>query len=129
MPTNESPESGILTASELRERLYSSTLWRERHLGLAEPDQVALDEGNRFHAEKAAAERIAGGRIGPRQIPDPSRACGAGNDRGSVETGHTNTTIVLADLMLVAGTIFVSSGKETRRRHGLVDSHSLDNAL
>lgn len=52
-----SHEPEMITASELREWVYSREEWRKRRLGQSAPDQARLEAGNQVHARKEAAQR------------------------------------------------------------------------
>jgi hypothetical protein len=54
-------DSDLVSASEIAAFVYCAEAWRLEH-GLG--NRQALDLGDRHHARKAAAERIAGGSIG-----------------------------------------------------------------
>ncbi len=52
----------LITATEIASYAFCPEAWRlEYGLGLAAENQAALDAGVRHHAEKATAERVAGG--------------------------------------------------------------------
>lgn len=54
----------MVTASEIAAFVYCREAWRLEHgLGLEAGNQAALDAGERHHARKASAERIAGGAV------------------------------------------------------------------
>lgn len=56
---------GMVSAAEIAEFVYCRESWRLRYgLGLEPGNPQALDAGERHHAGKAAAERVAGGAIG-----------------------------------------------------------------
>ena len=60
-------ESGpeLVTASEIAAFVYCPEAWRlQDGLGLEPGNRAALDTGDRHHARKAVAERIADGSIG-----------------------------------------------------------------
>src|SRR5437763_1743523 len=51
----------MVTAAEIAVFVYCREQWRLEHgLGLEPTNRAALDAGDRHHAEKAAAERVAG---------------------------------------------------------------------
>src|SRR5450759_5031225 len=55
---------GMVSASEIAAFAYCPEQYRLQYgLGLEPENQAALDAGNRHHARKAVAERIAGGAI------------------------------------------------------------------
>jgi hypothetical protein len=57
--------SELITASEIACFAYCPEQWRlEFGLGLNPGNRAALDGGNRHHARKAIAERVAGASIG-----------------------------------------------------------------
>ena len=54
-----------MSASEIGSFVYCNEQWRLEHgLGLEPGNRAAMDAGDRHHARKAVAERIAGGSIG-----------------------------------------------------------------
>jgi len=54
----------LVTAQEIACFAYYPEQWRLQYgLGLPPESQAALDAGNRHHARKAVAERIAGGLV------------------------------------------------------------------
>jgi hypothetical protein len=54
----------LVTAQEIACLAYCPEQWRLQYgLGLPPANQAALDAGNRHHARKAVAERIAGGLV------------------------------------------------------------------
>jgi CRISPR/Cas system-associated exonuclease Cas4 (RecB family) len=54
--------SGMVTASEIAAFVYCPEAWRlEKRLGLEPENREALAAGDRHHARKAMAERIAAG--------------------------------------------------------------------
>jgi hypothetical protein len=56
---------GMVSASEIAAFAYCPEQWRlEYGLGMEPESQASLDAGNRDHARKAVAERVAGGAIG-----------------------------------------------------------------
>jgi hypothetical protein len=56
---------GMVTAQEIACWAYCPEEWRLQYgMGLPAENQAALDAGNRHHARKAVAERVAGGAIG-----------------------------------------------------------------
>ncbi len=60
---SQGPE--MVTASEVAAFVYCPEAWRLEHgLGLEAGNREALEAGERHHAGKAAAERVAGGFIG-----------------------------------------------------------------
>jgi hypothetical protein len=58
---------GVITASEIACFAYCPEQWRLQYgLGLETENREALAAGDRHHARKAAAERVAGGsRLAP----------------------------------------------------------------
>jgi hypothetical protein len=55
---------GMVTAQEIACWAYCPEQWRLQYgLGLEPENRAALDAGNRHHARKAVAERVAGGVI------------------------------------------------------------------
>jgi PD-(D/E)XK nuclease superfamily len=55
----------FITAAELACFAYCPVQWRlEYELGLPPANRAALDAGTVHHAQKAVAERVAGGSIG-----------------------------------------------------------------
>jgi hypothetical protein len=55
----------MVTASEIAEFVYCPEAWRlASGLGLKPGNRAALESGDRHHAAKAMAERVAGGFIG-----------------------------------------------------------------
>jgi hypothetical protein len=55
----------MVSAAEIGDFVYCPEAWRLRHgLGLEPGNRAALDAGDRHHARKAVAERVAGGAIG-----------------------------------------------------------------
>jgi hypothetical protein len=55
----------LVTATEVAGFVYCAEQWRLEHgLGLEPENRAARDAGNRHHARKAVAERVAGGAIG-----------------------------------------------------------------
>ncbi len=61
MATWTAPDT--VTASEIAEFVYCPEAWRLAQLGHGAANQPAQDEGTAHHAEKANAERVAGGSI------------------------------------------------------------------
>jgi hypothetical protein len=56
---------GMISAGEIATFAYCPESWRLQYgLGLEPENQAALDAGNRHHAWKALAERVAGVAIG-----------------------------------------------------------------
>ena len=54
----------MVTASEIAAFVYCPEAWRLEHaLGLEPENRAALDVGERHHAGKAVAERVAGGAV------------------------------------------------------------------
>ncbi|MGA2706587.1 MAG: hypothetical protein ABSH35_36720 [Isosphaeraceae bacterium] len=54
----------LVTASEIAAFVYCPEAWRLEHaLGLEPENRAALDVGERHHAGKAVAERVAGGAV------------------------------------------------------------------
>jgi hypothetical protein len=54
----------LITASEIASRVFCPEQWQLQYgLGLEPENRDALAAGNRHHARKAAAERVAGGAI------------------------------------------------------------------
>ena len=55
----------MVTASEIAAFVFCPEAWRLEHgLGLEAENREAMEAGERHHAGKAAAERVAGGFIG-----------------------------------------------------------------
>ena len=52
--------SELVTASEIAAFVYCQESWRLAELGLEPGNREALDAGDRHHAKKTLAERIAG---------------------------------------------------------------------
>lgn len=58
-------QSDLITAVEIASLVYCPEQWRlEYGLGLEPENRDALAAGDRHHARKAVAERVAGGAIG-----------------------------------------------------------------
>ena len=55
--------TSTVTASEIAEFVYCPEAWRLAALGHESANQPARDAGHAHHAEKAGAERRAGGAI------------------------------------------------------------------
>ena len=53
----------IVTASEIADYVYCPEAWRLAQIGHESANQPQLDHGTIHHAEKATAERVAGGAI------------------------------------------------------------------
>ena len=54
----------LVTAAEIASFVYCPEQWRlESGLGLEPGNRAAMDAGNRHHARKAVAERVAGGSL------------------------------------------------------------------
>ena len=57
-------QTELVTASEIAAFVYCRKQWRLEHgLGLEPENRQGLADGDRHHARKAVAERIAGGSI------------------------------------------------------------------
>jgi hypothetical protein len=57
-------DAELVTASEIAAFVYCPEEWRLEHgLGLPVGNREAMEAGERHHARKAVAERIAGGSI------------------------------------------------------------------
>jgi hypothetical protein len=55
----------FITASEMACYVYCAAQWQLQYvLGVKPGNRAALDAGDRHHARKAVAERVAGGSIG-----------------------------------------------------------------
>jgi hypothetical protein len=62
--TRQRPKD-MITAAEIACFAYCPEQWRLQHgLGLEPENRASLDAGDRHHARKALAERVAGGAIG-----------------------------------------------------------------
>jgi hypothetical protein len=56
--------SDLISAAEIASFVYCPEQWRlESGLGLEPGNRAAIDAGNRHHARKAVAERVAGGSL------------------------------------------------------------------
>jgi hypothetical protein len=54
----------LVSATEIASFVYCAEAWRLEHgLGLEPGNRQARDAGDRLHAGKAAAERVAGGAV------------------------------------------------------------------
>jgi hypothetical protein len=63
-------QPAMVTAQEIACFDYCPEQWRLQYgLGLEPENRAALDAGNRHHARKALAERVAGGSLGLGKIP------------------------------------------------------------
>jgi hypothetical protein len=61
---NRGGRADLVTAAEIGDFVFCKEAWRLRHgLGLEPGNRAALDAGDRHHAGKAVAERVAGGAI------------------------------------------------------------------
>ena len=96
--------NNLVAAAEIAAFVYCPEQWRlQSGLGLVPANRAALDAGNRHHAGKAVAERIAGGAVVEvwqrfaTLLPEPGRGRGG---TGPLEQPLTPTQCMLQCMIL-----------------------------